>query len=215
MMMKGSCSPFGFVGQVAVSGLTILKPELFAKLQAGSGPAQAQAMAHGLKSKNMDKQTIQQQILHKYASVKCCTPLITAKFFSHRVRTIGNVKVEACHPETLHENGVNFANAVANVAWNKNKVVSFSFSFIKPSRHELLRGVPPIFEAMAQGFMHHEPELWALLGLVNGPRRPGFGTACPGWLTALGRARHITNDHMPSEFQQTCEQFFVTLKSHH
>ncbi|EDR03044.1 uncharacterized protein LACBIDRAFT_331782 [Laccaria bicolor S238N-H82] len=47
-------------------------------------------------------------------------------------------------------------------------------------------------QAMAQGFVHHEPELWALLGLDDGPRRPGFGTAGPGWLTALGRAWHIT-----------------------
>ncbi|EDR01154.1 uncharacterized protein LACBIDRAFT_312491 [Laccaria bicolor S238N-H82] len=56
--------------------------------------------------------------------------------------------------------------------------------------------VPPIFEAMAQataqGFMHCEPEPWAFLGLDDGPRRPGFGTAGSGWLTALGRAWHIT-----------------------
>ena len=45
---------------------------------------------------------------------------------------------------------------------------------------------------MAQGFQLHEPELWAFLSLDDGPTRPGFGRAGPGWLTALGRARHIT-----------------------
>ena len=46
---------------------------------------------------------------------------------------------------------------------------------------------------MAQGFQLHEPELWAFLSLDDGPTWPGFGMAGPGWLTALGRAWHITS----------------------
>jgi hypothetical protein len=46
--------------------------------------------------------------------------------------------------------------------------------------------------AMAQGFKHPELEPWALLSPNKGPRRPGFDKAGPGWLTALGWARHIT-----------------------
>jgi hypothetical protein len=49
-----------------------------------------------------------------------------------------------------------------------------------------------VAQATAQGFKNRKPELWAFLSLDNGPRRPGFGTAGPGWLTALGQARHIT-----------------------
>ena len=48
-------------------------------------------------------------------------------------------------------------------------------------------------QATAQGFQLHEPELWAFLSLGDGPTRPGLRMAGPGWLTALGRARHITN----------------------
>ena len=45
---------------------------------------------------------------------------------------------------------------------------------------------------MAQGFQLHEPELWAFLSLDDGPTRPSFGMAGPGWLMALGLAWHIT-----------------------
>ena len=50
-----------------------------------------------------------------------------------------------------------------------------------------------VAQATAQGFQLHEPKLWAFLSLDDGPTRPGFGMAGPGWLTALGRAWHITN----------------------
>ena len=49
-------------------------------------------------------------------------------------------------------------------------------------------------QAMAQGFQLHEPELWAFLSLDDGPTRPGLRMAGPGWLTALGRAPHITTE---------------------
>jgi hypothetical protein len=49
-----------------------------------------------------------------------------------------------------------------------------------------------VAQATAQGSKHPEPEPWAFMSLNDGPRRPGFGTAGPGWLTALGRAWHIT-----------------------
>jgi hypothetical protein len=49
-----------------------------------------------------------------------------------------------------------------------------------------------VAQATAQGSEHHEPKPWAFLSLDDGPTRPGFGPAGPGWLTALGRARHIT-----------------------
>ena len=49
-----------------------------------------------------------------------------------------------------------------------------------------------VAQATAQGFQLHEPELWAFLSLNDSPTRPGFGKAGPGWLTALGRAQHIT-----------------------
>ena len=53
-----------------------------------------------------------------------------------------------------------------------------------------------VAQATAQGFQLHEPELWAFLSLNDGPTRPGFGKAGPGWLTALGRARHITRCYL-------------------
>ena len=49
-----------------------------------------------------------------------------------------------------------------------------------------------VAQAMAQGFQLHEPELWAFLSLDNDPTRPSFGMDGPGWLAALGWARHIT-----------------------
>jgi len=57
---------------------------------------------------------------------------------------------------------------------------------------EIQSATRAVAQATAQGFKHPEPEPWAFMSLKDGPRRPGFGTAGPGWLTALGRARHIT-----------------------
>jgi hypothetical protein len=51
-----------------------------------------------------------------------------------------------------------------------------------------------VARAMAKGFKHPELEPWALLSPNEGPRRPSFDKAGPGWLTALGQAQHITND---------------------
>ena len=48
-------------------------------------------------------------------------------------------------------------------------------------------------QATAQGFKRSELEPWAFVSLDDGPTRPGFGTAGPGWLTALGQAQHITS----------------------
>jgi hypothetical protein len=52
---------------------------------------------------------------------------------------------------------------------------------------------------MAQGSEHHEPKPSAFLSLDDGPTRPGFGPASPGWLTALGQAQHITNTKVSVE----------------
>ena len=51
MCRPGLAWSHGYGLALSSSGLTISKPELFSRLQAGSGPAQAQATAHSLKSK--------------------------------------------------------------------------------------------------------------------------------------------------------------------
>ncbi|EDR03043.1 uncharacterized protein LACBIDRAFT_331781 [Laccaria bicolor S238N-H82] len=69
----------GYGPALGGSGLTILKPELFARLQAGSGPAQAQATAHGLKSKNMYKQLLTLEPFTNLSSIIVVLMLMSMK----------------------------------------------------------------------------------------------------------------------------------------
>ncbi|EDR10505.1 uncharacterized protein LACBIDRAFT_325175 [Laccaria bicolor S238N-H82] len=170
------------------SGLTLFKPELFARLQAGSGLAQAQATAQ-----------------------PCCV----LKNVCRHVRT-GGVAIRIIPNTYILLNWVYrawFDNqdsrlmfvckycfflqyAVENESTMHNGKV-FGKIWTTASYH-LFRPFYSIFNyliiptATAQGSMHCEPEPWAFLGLDDGPKRPGFGTAGSGWLTALGRAWHIT-----------------------
>ena len=65
-------------------------------------------------------------------------------------------------------------------------------------------------QATAQGFKRPELEPWAFVSLDDGPTRPGFGTAGPGWLTALSWAQHITKKDASWALGRDCSNLALT-----